>query len=177
MTTTEYLQTPETVLPRELAYGELRVADSPSASHQRTLGELFLALAPLVRARQLGEVLLAPMDVVLDFDANLVVQPDLVFVSSARQHIVTDRVYGAPDLVVEILSPHARIGRLQEHIEWFARHGVREAWLVSLPERQIVVLTLSKAGVAERRLYSGHEPVDSAVLPETGISAQSLFGY
>lgn len=84
MTTEEYLQTPETVLPRELAYGELRVADSPSVSHQRVVLELMLALVPFVRQKQLGEVLIAPMDVILDFDNALVVQPDLLFVSNER---------------------------------------------------------------------------------------------
>ena len=75
MTTAEYLETPETVTPRELAYGELRVAESPSASHQRVVRELAVSLITFVRERQLGEVLFAPMDVVLDYDADLVVQP------------------------------------------------------------------------------------------------------
>lgn len=177
MTTAEYLQTPETALPRELAYGELRVADSPTASHQRVVGALFLALAPFVRARQLGEVLLAPIDVILDYEANLVVQPDLLFVSPARAHIVTDRLYGAPDLVIDVLSPHPRIGRLEERIGWFARYGVREAWLASLPERQIVVLTLSEKGVTGRRVHMDADPIESGVLPETGITPVSVLGY
>ena len=84
MTAMEYLQTPETVLPRELAFGVLRVADAPRASHQRVVLELLLVLAPFVREGHLGEVLPAPLDVILDFDAALIVQPDLVFVVSER---------------------------------------------------------------------------------------------
>ena len=120
------------MLPCELAYGVLRVADAPSISHQRMVGELFLSLTAFVRARRLGEVLLAPTDVVLDFDRALVVQPDLVFVSSERSHIAADRIYGAPDLAIEILSPHARVGRVDEQVGWFAQYGVRECWLVEL---------------------------------------------
>jgi len=166
MTTPEYLQTPETVLPRELAYGVLRVADAPSVSHQRMVGELFLRLAPFVRERQLGEVLLAPIDVVLDFDGALVVQPDLVFVSSERRHIAADRVYGAPDVVIEVLSPHARVGRVEEQIGWFAQYGVRECWLVSLSPRQIAVLALNaQQGVARRTLHGTGERLASDVLP------------
>jgi hypothetical protein len=90
MTTPEYLRTTETVLPRELAHGELHVADSPSVSHLRVVIELTLALVPFVRERQLGELLVAPMDVILDFEGALVVQPDLLFVSKARAHIVSD---------------------------------------------------------------------------------------
>src|SRR6266702_2397528 len=105
MTTIEYLQTPETVLPRELAFGVLRVADSPVVRHQRVVRDLTIALTAFARAHRLGEVLPAPMDVILNHDANLVVQPDLLFVSAERSEIVADRIYGAPDLVVEVLSP------------------------------------------------------------------------
>jgi Uma2 family endonuclease len=177
MTTAEYLQTPETVLPRELAYGVLRVADSPTVPHQRVVGDLHLALAPFVRDRRLGEVLLAPMDVVLDFDGALVVQPDLLFVAEERRHIVADRVYGAPDLVIEVLSPHPRIGRLDERLGWFARYGVRECWLVNLPTRQVSVLALTPSGVASRTLVSESEPIPSAVLSELSLTPLQIFGW
>src|SRR5688572_31426670 len=49
-----------------------------------------------------------------------------IFVSKARAHIVSDRIYGAPDLMIEVLSPHPRIGREDERVAWFARAGVRE---------------------------------------------------
>jgi Uma2 family endonuclease len=177
MTTSEYLQTPETVLPRELAYGVLRVADSPIVPHQRVVGDLYLALAPFVRDRRLGEVLLAPMDVVLDFDGALVVQPDLLFVAEERRHIVADRVYGAPDLVIEVLSPQPRIGRLDERLGWFARYGVRECWLVNLPTRQVSVLALTPSGVASRTLVSESEPIPSAVLSGLLLTPLQIFGW
>jgi Uma2 family endonuclease len=164
MTTAEYLQTPETVLPRELAYGELRVAEAPAVPHQRMVGRLFLALAPLVRERRLGEILLSPTDVILDYDAALVVQPDLTFVSRERADRVTARVEGAPDLVIEVLSPHPRIGRLEERVGWFARAGVRECWLVSLPERRVAVLTMDGGVVSDRRTYVAGETVMSQVV-------------
>ncbi len=164
MTTAEYLQTPETVLPRELAYGELRVAEAPAVPHQRMVGRLFLALAPLIRERRLGEILLSPTDVILDYGAALVVQPDLTFVSSERADRVTARVEGAPDLVIEVLSPHPRIGRLEERVGWFARAGVRECWLVSLPERRVAVLTLDGGVVSDRRTYVAGQTVESQVV-------------
>jgi Uma2 family endonuclease len=175
MTTQEYLQTPETVLPCELAYGVMRVADAPSIAHQRMVGELFLALTAFVRPRRLGEVLLAPTDVVLDFDRALVVQPDLVFVSAERSHIAADRVYGAPDLAIEVLSPNARVGRVDEQVGWFAQYGVRECWLVDLAARQIAVLGLSERhGVSRRTLHALGEPLASDVLG--GFVAPVLYG-
>lgn len=177
MTTVEYLQTPETVLPRELAFGVLRVADSPVVRHQRVVRDLTIALAAFTRERQLGEVLPAPMDVILDRDANLVVQPDILFVSAERADIVTDRINGAPDLAVEVLSPHPRIGRVHEKVEWFARYGVRECWLIDLDRRQVAVLTFEAGRVAGRGLFSGHDRLVSAALPGLSLAPSDLFGY
>lgn len=72
----------------------------------------------------------SPIDVVLDRDRHLIVQPDVIVAAEARVGIVTDRVWGPPDLVLEVLSPRPRIGTLQERIDWFSRYGVRECWLV-----------------------------------------------
>ena len=177
MTTHEYFKTPETVLPRELAFGALRVADAPRTPHQRVVLELLLALAPLVRARHLGEVLPAPIDVILDADAALVVQPDLVFVSSERSHIVGDRIDGAPDLVVEVLSPHPRIGSVEERVGWFARYGVRECWLAHLVERRIAVLSLDAGRIADRAVFFDREPIRSTVLPELHLTPFQVFGF
>src|SRR6476469_7050736 len=99
MTTSEYLQTPETVLPRELAFGVLHVAEAPTTFHQRVVRDLTIALTAFVDRERLGEVLPAPVDVILDADAALIVQPDVLFVSAERSHIVSDRIAGAPDLV------------------------------------------------------------------------------
>lgn len=177
MTTAEYLATPETVLPRELAFGVLRVADSPVVNHQRVVRDLVVMLTPFVREAQMGELLPAPMDVVLDYDAALVVQPDVLFVRRDRQAIVADRVYGAPDLVIEVLSPHPRIGRLDERVGWFAQYGVRECWLVDLATRQIAVLEFQDAKIARRTLLSGADPLRSTVLGAVPVSAAILFGY
>ena len=177
MTTAEYLETPETVLPRELAYGVLRVAESPTANHQRIVRDLTMMLHAHVRDRFLGEVLPAPMDVILDFDAALVVQPDILFVSNERAGIVSDRVRGAPDLVVEVLSPHPRIGHLHERVEWFARYGVRECWVIDLPKRAVVVLTFENGSTASRALASGPNAIPSTVLPDLSITAADVFGY
>lgn len=177
MTTAEYLRTPETLLPRELAYGVLRVADAPIPAHQRVVRDLLIAIDAFVRARHLGEVLPAPVDVILDFERALVVQPDLLFVSSERRAIVSDRVYGAPDIVAEVLSPHPRIGRLQERLGWFARYGVRECWLLDLSTRDVTVLELTPAGVGRRTMFVGGEPIRSSVVGELTFSAADVFGY
>lgn len=177
MTTFEYLDTPETVLPRELAFGVLRVADAPIVRHQRVVRDLTIALTAHTREHRLGEVLPAPIDVILDRDANLVVQPDIVFVSAERAEIVGDRIFGAPDLAVEVLSPHPRIGRLHEKVEWFARYGVKECWLVDLSRKELVVLTFGDRLVTGRALVAGRQPIPSTILPDLPFSLAGLFGW
>jgi Uma2 family endonuclease len=177
MTTAEYLATPETVLPRELAFGVLRVADAPTVSHQRVVLDLALTLTPQVRAHRLGELLIAPTDVVLDVDADLVVQPDLLVVSPNRTPLVGDRVYGPPDLVIEVLSPHPRIGKLDEKIGWFSRYGVRECWLAAIAEKQIAVLTLNERAVASRVVYTESTRIESTVLAGVEVTPLKIFGY
>jgi Uma2 family endonuclease len=177
MTTAEYLLTPETVLPRELAFGVMRVAESPSASHQRVVRDLLVALVAFVREQDLGEVLPAPMDVILDRDAALVVQPDLLFVSHGRSRLITDLVEGPPDLVVEVLSPFPRIGRIEERVGWFARYGVRECWLADLTKKQIAVLTFAEGHIERRALFERAQPVQSGVLAGFRITPLQLFGW
>jgi Uma2 family endonuclease len=176
MTVAEYFQTPVQRVPQELVFGTMRVAESPSVSHQRVVRELVLALAPAVYERALGELLFAPMDVVLDYDAALVVQPDVLFVGRERAHIVDDKVYGPPDMVVEVLSPSPRIGKLAERIDWFARYGVRECWLARLSQRTVTVLSLTPEGVASEVVYTGAERVRSAVL-DVDLSPERLYGW
>ena len=177
MTTVEYFRTPETVVPQELIFGELRVAESPTVFHQRVVRELVMNLAPFVRDRRLGELLFAPMDVVLDFDRDLVVQPDVLFVSSDRAHIVSDKVYGVPDLVIEVLSPSPRIGRLSERLGWFAQYGVRECWLARLPDKQVSVLAMTKDGVVAEATFSRATRIESSVLPGLELTPLEIYGW
>jgi Uma2 family endonuclease len=178
MTTAEYFTTPESSLPTELVFGQLRTAEAPSTSHQRVVRELLLAIAQETSAHDAGEVLCAPVDVVLDFAGNLVVQPDLVFISKHRNDIVRERIYGPPDLAIEVLSPDPRIGQLDERIGWFARYGVRECWLADQKQKQIVVLTLSRRhGVVSRTAVSDSQTVVSDVLAFTEVDALRVFGY
>ena len=166
MTVDEYFKTPETVKPMELAFGVLRVADSPTPRHQSAVAELFLALDAHVRARQLGKMWLAPLDVVLDDRKALIVQPDLMFVSNEREWIVRDRVRGAPDLVIEVLSPDPRIGRTDERVGWFAEYGVRECWLLYQNLKQVAVIEFANLRIGGRRLFGARDPIASKVLPE-----------
>lgn len=164
MTTAEYLRTRESLVPTELIYGKLRVAESPLPRHQAVVLDLTVAMVAHVQERRLGRIWIAPLDVILDAERALIVQPDLFFISNERSHILTDRVRGAPDLVVEVLSPNPRIGKLGERIGWFQECGVKECWLIHQLEHRIEVLNFIDTNVIERASFDERTPIRSRVL-------------
>ncbi len=172
LTTAEYLHTVESMRVQELIYGKLRVEDSPLFQHQNLLLELAVLLRVFVGQHKLGTVCIAPQDVILDPARALVLQPDLMFISNARREIISDHIWGAPDLVAEVLSPHPRIGKLDERIGYFAQYGVKECWLIHQLSREIEVLSLSGAG--DRRMFRGVQRIESKVLPAFGLSPEVL---
>jgi len=167
LTTDEYLRTPETLQPTEVIYGALRVAGAPTVRHQQALCAFLVALALHVRERRLGIVLVSPLDIIFDYKRALILQPDLVFISNGRRTILRqDRVIGAPDMVLEVLSPHPRIGNLQERIDWFVQYGVREIWLLHQLREQFEMLIVQDGRVARRDVSDYLTPIRSDVLPE-----------
>jgi Uma2 family endonuclease len=174
LSTAEYLQTAESLRVQELIYGRLCVEDSPLFRHQNLLLELAVLMRVFVGQHKLGTVCIAPQDVILDAARALVMQPDLMFISKARHEIITDHIWGAPDLVVEVMSPHPRIGKLDERIRSFAQYRVRECWLVHQLSREIEVLRLQEHGEGSRRTFRGNQRIESSVLPEFGISPDVL---
>ena len=127
MFTKDYLHGPETTRRVELEFGVLREAAAPSWLHQEAILRLGSLTDAHVRSRDLGRVCIAPVDVVLDDERALIVQPDVVFVSNARLHLVRAQVWGAPDLVVEVLSPATARRDRSTTLGRYRRYGVREA--------------------------------------------------
>jgi Uma2 family endonuclease len=123
-----------------------------------------------VRERNLGEIWISPLDVVLDAEKALVVQPDLMFISKERASIVRDRVRGVPDLVIEVLSPRPRVGKLSEHRRWFAEYGARERWEVHQTRRVVTVTRFAERAVADEQIFGERAPIQSAVLPDFASS-------
>jgi Uma2 family endonuclease len=174
LTTGEYLQTAESLRVQELIYGKLCVEESPTFRHQNLLLELAVLMRVFVGQHKLGTVCIAPQDVILDPARALILQPDLMFISKNRQEIISDHIWGAPDLVVEVMSPHPRIGKVDERIRHFSQYGVKECWLVHQLSREIEVLRLQEHGAGNRRTFREVEAIESGVLPEFRISPEVL---
>jgi Uma2 family endonuclease len=175
LTVAEYLHTDETTRRQELVYGVVREPPAPAYGHQDIVTRLVVMFHAHVERNRLGRVCVSPVDVVLDADRDLVLQPDIVFVSNERTGLIRDRIWGAPDLVVEVLSPSTREYDRQTKIGWYQEYGVRECWLVDPDTRCVDVVTCSPPP-ARRMTFSGDEPVRSKVFPGWDLEADGHFG-
>ena len=173
LTYADYCRTPDDER-YELLDGELIMVPAPSTGHQRIDTKLGWRLAQFVEQKSLGEVFFAPCDVVLS-DIN-VVQPDLLFVSNARAHIITaDNVQGPPDLVVEILSPSTAHRDRTLKRTLYAQYGVPEYWLVDPDARTVTVLRLGAAGFTVVAQYGAGDTLTSPTLPGFTVNLDDIF--
>jgi Uma2 family endonuclease len=113
----------------EIIDGELFVTPSPRTAHQKVVTNLCYYLADFIKKEGLGEVYVAPFDVVFSrFD---VVEPDVLYISKARATVLTEEnVQGPPDLVVEVLSESTADIDHTTKLKLYARFGVQEYWII-----------------------------------------------
>lgn len=157
----------------ELIDGELILVAAPYMIHQWISKRLY-ALMVAVESMGLGWVFYAPVDVVLS--QHDVVQPDMLFISNERANIMTDpNVQGAPDLVVEILSPStSRLDRTRKR-ELYERHGVKEMWLVDPEERKVWALLLRDGKLEVAGEYGEGDSFTSETLGGLTIDLNDVF--
>ncbi len=157
----------------ELIEGELFRSAAPNTEHQRKVMNLSAQLWYLVREHDLGEVFVAPYDVALD--TSTVLEPDIVFVSKARQSIVKPGcVEGAPDLVVEVVSDSSRIIDRFVKRDRYAEFGVPEYWLLDPFEPRIEVLRLERGKYRVMGSFGPEDILESPTFPTLRIPISSL---
>src|SRR5260370_22785713 len=145
LTYEDYAALPDDGKRYELHEGELSVPPAPGTRHQQILVTLTVLLAPHVKARGLGTLLIAPLDCIMS-DIT-VVQPDLLYVDDSRRQIVSARgVEGGPTLAVEVLSPSTTHIDRRRKMTLYATHGVTWYCIVDPDVRVIAVYGLEDAG-------------------------------
>lgn len=171
LTYTDYLHFPDD-RRWELIDGEALVTPSPSIRHQRIIGRLYRRIAEHLDLHGDGEVLVAPVDVVLS--AHDVVQPDIVFVAHGRRHIITDaNIQGTPDWLIEVLSDPHRDRRLKHQL--YARAGVPEYWIAD-PEAGSVEIHLLEGGrYSEPAIVRAPDTASSRTVPGLTIDLAEAF--
>ncbi len=173
LTYADYLEIPDDER-YELLNGDLFLSPSPSELHQYLLSVLHLRIGSFARDRNLGKVYFSPFDVVLS-DTD-VVQPDLLFISSDRIEIITaNNVQGAPDLVVEILSPGTADRDRTLKLDLYAKHGVKEYWIVDPDARTIMVLLQGENRFEVSGIFGEEQSLTSPTLDGFTIALMDIF--
>ena len=148
LTYADYERFPDDGLRHEIIDGEHYVTASPITRHQRISLALVHLFQSYLDTHPIGEIFYAPFDVVLSFTD--IVVPDVIYLSKSRAQLLTVKnLQGAPDLVIEILSPSTRPRDERLKRDLYERVGVDEYWLVD-PEHDIVTIY--------RRGAEGFEP-------------------
>jgi Uma2 family endonuclease len=159
----------------ELFEGEIIVSRAPSLSHQRVLGNVYAVLRDYLRQNPIGEVLLTPGVIFDEFNSAI---PDAVFISQQRRREIgaSERIMGAPELVVEVVSPgteNARRDRVAKR-QLYGKHGVKEYWVADPENRSLEVYRLKRRALALGKTLIADDEVTSSVLPGSRCQASDL---
>ncbi|MBU0934800.1 MAG: Uma2 family endonuclease [Spirochaetes bacterium] len=152
----------------ELINGEAwNMSPAPGREHQKLVGRLHAAIYGFLENKPC-EVYVAPTDVFLAVDdesesRDTVVQPDLLVVCDPDK-LVDEGIRGAPDLVIEVLSPSTAAKDLEDKKALYEKHGVREYWIVR-SDGSVFVWVLEAARYRPVTEYLPEMPVPSSVLP------------
>jgi Uma2 family endonuclease len=142
LTYDDYLQLPDDGKRYEVIGGELIVNPAPRRIHQEVSSNLDWILQRSLRASGAARLYTHPVDVYLSL--NDIVQPDLVVIRTSRLHIYQPEgvIKGAPDIVIEIISPSSqRVDRVRKQV-LYARSGVPEYWIADPEQRELIVNVL-----------------------------------
>ncbi len=156
----------------EVINGRLEEMPAPTTEHQIISKRLFLLIEKFVSEGNLGLALYAPVDVVLS--KTTVVQPDILFVSGGRKNIVKERIYGPPDLVVEIVSSTSYVKDRYEKFKLYEEYGIKEYWIVLPREKVIEVWCLKDGKYVLHSVAADKGEVESCILKGLKVKVEEV---
>jgi Uma2 family endonuclease len=158
----------------ELIGGELILVPAPKTYHQRISGRLYRIISEFVLSNKLGEVMYAPVDVLLTEKDKP--QPDIFFIAKDRLDIIKEQhVDGAPDLIIEILSPSTASRDRVEKSRLYFTHGVKEYWIVDPDSMVVEILTPGEKYWQIAGTYNQKETLSSPLLQGLNINLMDVF--
>ena len=160
----------------ELMEGELIVSRAPGLSHQRVLGNLLTLINNYLAQESLGEVFATP-GVIFD-ELNSAI-PDIAFVSRERGALIAsgERITGAPELMVEIVSPGSENARRDRVVkrQVYGKHGVLEYWIVDPERRTVEVYRVHQKSLELFATLVGQDEITSPLLPHLSFPVSKIF--
>ncbi|HJX89276.1 MAG TPA: Uma2 family endonuclease [Pyrinomonadaceae bacterium] len=173
MTAEELFRLPDDGLRHELIKGELLTMSPPGEEHGVVTMNLSILLGQFVKAHNLGVMYAAETGFKLESDPDTVLAPDIAFIRRDRVGIVS-RSYraGAPDLVVEVLSPSDRKSKVAEKTSRWLSLGASTVWLVSPQTRTVDVRFAS----GERSLFAEEDELTGdPIVPGFRLRVSEIF--
>lgn len=160
----------------EYLNGDIVMTPARSPQHQIIVTNLLLLLGIYAAKEGLGLVLPAPLDVVLSKEEQIA-QPDLIFISKARASKLVTRaaIAGAPDLVLEIISPSTARADRKIKPPLYARYGVAEYWLVDPEDQSVEVFVLDGETYRVAGIYLAGDTIKAGRFADAKIAIDSIF--
>jgi Uma2 family endonuclease len=170
----DYLTLPDDGNQYEVIGGELIMAASPITKHERISRKLLIRLDNYIEKYNIGEVFDAPFDVVLSMTD--VVQPDLMYISKERSHIITEKnIVEAPDLVVEIISNRTKVRDQTTKKTLYEEHGVKEYWLVYPNEEKVEQFILKDEELELKQTFKQSDTLSCATIEGFTLPLNKIF--
>jgi Uma2 family endonuclease len=171
----DWLRLPDDGFRYEVLNGELHMTPPPTIAHQNVVTKLAARMHNFAEQASKGIVLVFPVGVQLP-GQPVPVQPDIVFVRADRRDIIgEDYVEGAPDLVVEVLSPSNWLYDRREKLLAYQQAGVPEYWIIDYRARTVEIRVLEEGKYALLEEFSSGEMTRSQALPGFEIPVDDLF--
>jgi Uma2 family endonuclease len=171
MTLEEFLARPDTNQPMEYEDGQVILLPMPTSKHQRINRQITLVLNS---AKPSGEILYAPMDVVLDGRSY---QPDIFWIREGGTCVDKGTYFeGPPDLVVEILSPSTGRRDRRDKFVAYEQHGVSEYWMVDQESALVEIYTLVDGKFQRHGAFGAEDTFTSPALgADKPIDGKAIF--
>jgi len=174
LTYEDYCALPDNGKRYEIIDGELYMSPSPVTRHQRISRRLGFILVAHVEKYELGEVFYAPMDVVLS--PHDVVEPDILFVAKEHRSIITEKfIDGAPDLLVEILSPSTRAIDRVAKLTLYAKACVRHYWILDPDANTLEAFVLDHENYRVEKVCQARDTFKPSLFPGLTVDCAVLF--
>jgi len=161
----------------ELIYGEAFAMSGSNTRHQVILMELLSQFHAYLRGKPC-RVFPAPYDVRLFYEEDesddTVVQPDIMVICD-KDKIGPEGCRGAPDLVIEILSPSNTAAEMERKLNLYRRAGVREYWVVDTEHSELTVYCFTEGGAITTNSWKAADTVPVAILPGFSIALEQVF--
>ncbi len=172
----DYAAVPEDGQRYDVVDGILYVLPANRVIHQQAIGEVMIYLHDFLRATDIGEVFLSPLDV--ELGPKDIVQPDVTVVMDEHSDRVKEsHIIGTPDLVVEVISANTMRHDVREKSDAYARAKVPECWLVNPDEQTVEVLVLVDGVYRSEGLFQGGVKLPSQVLQGFSVLVEQFFDY